>query len=84
MQIKKGVIQPSINETAITTDLDINTAKSYSNENEESKVFNIVDYAKQFNGVKYKFGGTTTDGMDCSGLVFESFRAFNIIVAQKL
>ncbi|WP_066221578.1 C40 family peptidase [Formosa haliotis] len=38
----------------------------------------IVDYAKQFEGVRYKFGGTTKKGMDCSGLVFESFKAYNI------
>lgn len=71
--IKKGVTQPSINEIAITTDLDINSTKTYS----------IVDYAKQFNGVKYKFGGATADGMDCSGLVFESFRAFNISLPRS-
>jgi cell wall-associated NlpC family hydrolase len=81
--IKKGVTQPSINETAITTDLDINTTKTYSIENDEPRVLNIVDYAKQFNGVKYKFGGATADGMDCSGLVFESFRAFNILLPRS-
>ena len=80
---KKGVTKPSINESSITTDLNINTTKSYSLETEESKVFNIVDYAKQFNGVKYKFGGATADGMDCSGLVFESFRAFNILLPRS-
>jgi len=38
----------------------------------------IIDYAKQFQGVRYKFGGTTKKGMDCSGLVHESFSAYNI------
>ncbi len=80
---KKSVTQPSINETSITTDLNISTTNTYSIETEESKVFNIVDYAKQFNGVKYKFGGATADGMDCSGLVFESFRAFNILLPRS-
>ncbi|WP_308992922.1 C40 family peptidase [Mariniflexile litorale] len=47
-----------------------------------SKAFDIIDYAKQFSGVKYKFGGATRDGMDCSGLVFESFRAFNVILPR--
>ncbi|HMQ45245.1 MAG TPA: C40 family peptidase, partial [Mariniflexile sp.] len=41
------------------------------------------DYAQQFNGVKYKFGGTTQAGIDCSGLVFESFRAFDIILPRS-
>lgn len=42
------------------------------------KAFNIIDFAKQFEGVKYKFGGTTKKGMDCSGLVYETFKAFDI------
>lgn len=42
----------------------------------------IVNYAKQFEGVKYKFGGTTKKGMDCSGLVYESYKAFNIALPR--
>ena len=38
----------------------------------------LVDYAKQFEGVRYKYGGTTKKGMDCSGLVFETYKAYNI------
>ena len=45
---------------------------------ETNTAIKIVDYAKQFEGVKYRFGGTTKKGMDCSGLVYESFRAYNV------
>ncbi|MFB9051488.1 C40 family peptidase [Formosa undariae] len=38
----------------------------------------LVDFAKQFEGVRYKYGGTTKKGMDCSGLVFETYKAYNI------
>ena len=48
----------------------------------ESKARSIADYALQFEGVKYKWGGTTKSGMDCSGLVFESFKAHNIILPR--
>lgn len=41
-------------------------------------LLNIVDYAKQFEGVRYKFGGTTKKGMDCSGLVYTAFKAYDI------
>jgi len=34
----------------------------------------VVDYAKTFEGVKYKYGGTTKKGMDCSGLIYTSFK----------
>ncbi|RIA08699.1 cell wall-associated NlpC family hydrolase [Flavobacteriaceae bacterium MAR_2010_72] len=43
-----------------------------------SKADLIIDYAKQFDGVKYKFGGTTKQGMDCSGLVSTAFHNENI------
>lgn len=33
----------------------------------------IVKHAKGFEGTRYKFGGTTKKGMDCSGLVYVSF-----------
>lgn len=38
----------------------------------------ITDYAKQFDGVRYKYGGTTKSGMDCSGLVYVSFKAYDV------
>ncbi|MCK0123694.1 C40 family peptidase [Gelidibacter sp. F2691] len=39
---------------------------------------NVLDYAMQFEGVKYKYGGTTKKGMDCSGLIVTSFDSENI------
>lgn len=38
----------------------------------------IIDYAKTFQGTRYKFGGTTSSGMDCSGLVCVAFQKENI------
>ena len=54
-----------------TTESDVTSESS-------NKVFNIINFAKQFEGVKYRFGGTTKAGMDCSGLVYETFKAFDI------
>lgn len=34
----------------------------------------IANYAKKFNGTRYKYGGTTNRGMDCSGLVYTTFK----------
>jgi cell wall-associated NlpC family hydrolase len=48
----------------------------------KSKAEFITDYAKTFEGVRYKWGGTTESGMDCSGLVFESFREHDIILPR--
>lgn len=38
----------------------------------------VIDYALTFDGVKYKYGGTTKKGMDCSGLIVTSFNSENI------
>ncbi|KJD36389.1 hypothetical protein PW52_07040 [Tamlana sedimentorum] len=53
------------------------TVKSKKNTS-KSKADNIIDYAEQFKGVKYKWGGTTKKGMDCSGLIYTSFTANNV------
>lgn len=42
----------------------------------------IIDYSKQFLGTRYKWGGTTKRGMDCSGLVHESFKAHQIYLPR--
>lgn len=38
----------------------------------------VVRTALSYSGTRYKFGGTTSKGMDCSGLVFTSFGKHNI------
>lgn len=48
----------------------------------KSKVDHIIDFAKQFRGVRYKWGGTTKAGMDCSGLVYESFRNYEVYLPR--
>ena len=42
------------------------------------KAENIVTYAEQFIGVRYKYGGITKKGMDCSGLIYVSYKNENI------
>ena len=43
---------------------------------------NIIEYAKTFQGTRYKFGGTTESGMDCSGLVYTAFQVENITLPR--
>jgi cell wall-associated NlpC family hydrolase len=38
----------------------------------------VINTALTFAGVKYKYGGTTKKGMDCSGLLYVSFNSNNI------
>lgn len=60
---------------------DSSTKDFLDDRNEESSYKikqEIIDYAKTFEGTRYKFGGTTESGMDCSGLVSTAFKKENI------
>lgn len=57
-----------------TTKIDSRSRKS----DENFKADKVIDYAMKFDGVKYKYGGTTKKGMDCSGLVVTSFSSEDI------
>ena len=69
-----------------TAVVSINETTPPSNSKETPEIIflkeNLIDYAKSFEGVKYRWGGTTKSGMDCSGLVFESFKAYNIYLPR--
>lgn len=47
-----------------------------------NKIENIIDEAKKYKGTRYKYGGTTKRGMDCSGLVNVAFQEENIFLPR--
>ena len=53
------------------------TEKS-SKKKKSDKADAIIAYAKTYSGTKYKYGGTTKKGIDCSGLLFVSFQSEQI------
>jgi len=56
--------------------------KSSSYKSAAPKVSRIIDYALDFQGTKYKYGGTTRKGMDCSGLIYTSFLSENVALPR--
>ena len=74
---------PEDNSVKLNTTDFPDVSNTNSNKTETVLAFNIIDYAKQFSGVRYKYGGTTKSGMDCSGLVFESFKAYDILLPRS-
>ncbi len=46
------------------------------------KIKSIIKHAKTFSGTRYKYGGTTKKGMDCSGLVYTSFKKENVVLPR--
>jgi len=46
------------------------------------KAADIINYANTFEGVKYKYGGTTKKGMDCSGLIYVAFNENDVALPR--
>ncbi|MFH4967666.1 C40 family peptidase [Gaetbulibacter sp. M240] len=61
---------------------EFNNAIELSSNKPRSTRKSVISYAEQFLGTPYKWGGTTKRGMDCSGLVFESFQSENIFLPR--
>ncbi|WP_373059686.1 C40 family peptidase [Zunongwangia sp. H14] len=40
---------------------------------EDKRVYKVISNAKEFEGTRYKYGGTTKRGMDCSGLIYVAY-----------
>lgn len=47
-----------------------------------SKIVRIIDNAEAYKGVRYKYGGDSKKGMDCSGLVHTAFKEENIELSR--
>ncbi|MEG9327908.1 C40 family peptidase [Salinimicrobium catena] len=49
---------------------------------EDNFAARITQYAREYLGTGYKYGGTTTEGMDCSGLVMTAFSSEDIALPR--
>ena len=49
----------------------------------EIKVDKVISTARTFIGTPYKYGGTTRAGMDCSGLLINSFQVVNVALPRS-
>lgn len=43
----------------------------------------VLNIASLYEGVRYRYGGTTSRGMDCSGLIYTSFKNYDIILPRR-
>jgi probable lipoprotein NlpC len=49
----------------------------------DDRVDKVITTARSFLGTPYKYGGTTRSGMDCSGLLINSFRVVEVSLPRS-
>ena len=54
-----------------------------SDENTSYLVRQLINSASDNLGANYRAGGTTPDGFDCSGLMYSTFKKFDIILPRS-
>lgn len=76
------VVTKKSKQTQIINKEDILPVGSNTDEASSNLAEVIVNNAKEFNGVRYKYGGTTIKGMDCSGLICTAFKMEDIKIPR--
>lgn len=66
-------IYESNKDTAVEYHYDIAAPESVEMAKPADKALKVVDYAKTYMGTAYRYGGMSSSGMDCSGLIYLSF-----------
>ena len=59
------------------------TKTTTANKTVNPVAISLIQEAKTYEGVKYKYGGTNRKGMDCSGLLYTVFQTEGIALARS-
>jgi len=78
--IEKGIYDYDSNKKTASRKSKKSTSKNYNSSALNQK---IVNEALDFVGVKYRTGGTSKSGMDCSGLVYKTFGDYDISLPRS-
>ena len=77
--VKKETTYRKAKERIITVNASVEKNKPSKRIHENfSKANGVINTALTFSGTKYKYGGTTKKGVDCSGLLYVSFSKHDV------
>jgi len=71
-------VHPHKNNKLVIVDKTETPLAEIASEEPREITTEIIEFAKSFQGTRYKYGGTTQAGMDCSGLICVAFEKENI------
>lgn len=77
---RKITVEPRSTDTEVPT--TVFEVKSERSRSEENKIDGIINSALAFSGTRYKYGGTTKKGMDCSGLLYVAFNDHDVLLPR--
>ncbi|MCX7550863.1 C40 family peptidase [Xanthomarina sp. F2636L] len=72
----------SSNRKTTKTTTVVKKSNSTRKATNNSTIENIIKTAEKYDGVRYKYGGTTKKGMDCSGLITTAYKSENITLPR--
>lgn len=81
--IRKGNGEPAVNKSEVVeVQKEIETAKPLSAANLTKAEF-LIEKASEHIGTRYRRGGTTSAGFDCSGLMFHTFKSIDMTLPRS-
>jgi cell wall-associated NlpC family hydrolase len=81
--IRKGNGEPAVNKSEVVeVQKEIETAKPLSAANLSKAEF-LIEKASEHIGTRYRRGGTTSAGFDCSGLMFHTFKSIDMTLPRS-
>jgi cell wall-associated NlpC family hydrolase len=81
--IRKGTGESAVNKSEVVeAQKEIETAKPLSAANLSKAEF-LIEKASEHMGTRYRRGGTTSAGFDCSGLMFHTFKSIEMTLPRS-